>query len=226
MSERKSLSYLIEAEMDKATVLMASKGITDNLQKMAEDVAMMVAKDVMPLGDTMREVFGLENAKAFQSVISEKLNSLVTSISEVKDSINEQIDALESGETPSDLNTDSTDDLFGDGEAEGSEEEIGDEEFSDMGSEERGMKDDEEEEDFGDLDDVFADASAGAGRGMKEGATPLHAPLATGDARIAREFSTLIREGKDVEKAARLIAETYAIGVAEVAKIVSKAKGR
>jgi hypothetical protein len=222
MSERKSLSYLIEAEMDKATVLMASKGVTDRLQQMAEQVAMMVAKDVMPLGDTMRDVFGVEAAKAFQAAISEKLNSLVANIGDVKDSINDQIDALENGGAVSDLDTaESTDDLFGDDEnAPGADMEAGDEDFAaDVGVEERGKKD---EDDLSDLDDVFADApSGGMGRGMKEGAQPRKRPT-SGDNRVAREFASLMREGKDVGRAARMIAETYGIDLSTVAQIISK----
>lgn len=293
MSERKSLSYLIEAEMDKATVLMASKGITDRLQQMAEQVAMMVAKDVMPLGDTMRDVFGVEASKAFQSAISEKLNSLVSTIGDVKDSINDQIDTLENGGSASDLaSAESTDDLFGDDpNAPGADAEPTDDDFaSDVGVEERGKKDD-----LSDLDDVFADSpETGTGRGMKEGATPRKRALKEGaekfkvaigasdhtdgkivatedslpaakkaaadymdgdedledsvhilsgdkawqydpmadswrkcvmesaDRRVAREFSTYLREGKDVARAARLIAETYNIDLSTVAEIVSK----
>ena len=219
MSERKSLSYLIEAEMDKATVLMASKGITDRLQQMAEQVAMMVAKDVMPLGDTMRDVFGVEAAKAFQAAISEKLNSLVANIGDVKDSINDQIDALENGGSVSDLDSaESTDDLFGDDEnAPGADAATDDDFAADVGVEERGKKDD----DLSELDDVFADSPTGTGRGMKEGAAPRKRVL-SGDARVAREFSNLMREGKDVGRAARMIAETYGIDLSTVAEIVAK----
>lgn len=226
MSERKSLSYLIEAEMEKATVMMAAKGITEDLQQMAEKIAMMVAKDVMPLDDAMREAFGQEAAKAFQTALSEKLTSLVTTIADVKDAISAQISSLESG-TPveGDLATDDVDDLFAD---DGEDAEMGDEEFqSEAPSEERSKKDD----DMDNLDDIFADADdamGASGRGMKEGAVPYSRKITeSSDSRIAREFSKLLREGKDVSRAARMIAETYAISVSTVSKIIGKAvKGR
>jgi hypothetical protein len=118
---KKTLSYLIEAEMEKATVFMAAKEITNKLQKVVETLAKIPADDLLPLGDAMRELFDSEQASSFESNISAKVNELVDAVRNARNEIADQIDALQNGEPMNDLsNTESHEDMFPDARRKGS----------------------------------------------------------------------------------------------------------
>jgi hypothetical protein len=228
---RKSLSYLIETELDKASILLAAKAITDKLQQMAEQIAKMDANDVMPLGDSMRDLFGAEEASAFEKGVSEKLRGLTEQVREAKNAISDQIDALESGQPMTDLGAvDSTEDMFPeDGEQMGDQaadlgmgDQAGDQ-AADLGGEQMGDQGD----DLGDLDDVFGgDPMGAAGRPQKESVRNAKKVLegASADHRLAKQFAGLLREGKSPRDAAQQIAETYAMDVSTVVGIITKVK--
>ena len=176
----KSLSYLIEAELEKATVLIAAKSITDKLQQIAETLAKMDANDVMPLGDSMRDLFGADEASSFEQAVSEKLRALTEQVRDTKNQIADQIDALESGQPMNDLGNMDDKDMFGDSDGDGDAEMGGD----DMGGDE-GISNDDDAGDLGmggeadeDMGDDLASAFSGgggmgaAGRPRKESFEP------------------------------------------------------
>lgn len=231
MTKRKSISYLIEAELEKATVLLAAKAITDNLQRIAEQLAKMDANDVMPLGDSMRDLFGADQAASFEQAVSEKLRALTEQVRNTKNEISDQIDALESGQPQNDLGNMGDDDMFGgEGEdeapeamgptpAEGEEAEGGDADPFGMGG---GAGEGDTDADMGSFDDAF-DMGGAAGRPTKESYVRKEKAIREGaDRRLTREFSKLLREGKSAGEAAKSLAETYAIDIGTVAKIITK----
>lgn len=170
---RKSLSYLIETELEKAEVILAAKAILNKLQQIAENLAKMDANDVMPLGDAMREIFGAESASAFEQHVSETLRGLTEKVRESRNTISDQLDALEKGEPMNDLgNTDSSEDMFG-GSDDGTQDAA-------APAPEGGEDDDmfgQQHEDGGDEDmsDMFggeAEEANSAGRMQKESVAP------------------------------------------------------
>lgn len=236
MTKRKSLSYLIEAELEKATVLLAAKAITDKLQQIAEQLAKMDANEVMPLGDSMRDLFGSEQASSFEQAVSEKLRSLTEQVRDTKNAISDQIEALEKGEPMNDLNNMGDDDMFptaGDDAAApaGDDAGLGGSDMEAAGDEAFGGEADDfgGDDAMGDLDAAFgggSDMGGAAGRPTKESAAPRGKKLdeSSADVRLVKEFAGLIREGKSAGQAAKLIAEGYALDIATVAEIITKVK--
>lgn len=89
-----------DANLDKAQTLLAAKDITDRLQKMAEDAAKMAVDDLMPLVDTMKDQFGLEQATAFNNVVKQQLQMVLDSIIAAKDQTDNAINTMETGGMP------------------------------------------------------------------------------------------------------------------------------
>ena len=89
-----------DQNLDKAQTLLAAKDITDRLQKMAEDAAKMAVDDLMPLVDTMKDQFGLEQATAFNNVVKQQLQTVLDSIIAAKDQTDNAINTMETGGMP------------------------------------------------------------------------------------------------------------------------------
>lgn len=226
---KKSLSYLIEAEMEKATVFMAAKEITNKLQKVVETLAKIPADDLLPLGDAMRELFDSEQSSQFEQNVSTKINELVDAVRTARNEIADQIDALQNGEPMNDMANSSHEDMFPDAEADaasGAPPEMGGNEAAPApAAEDAGFGDDDLG--MGD-DDPFAgvDTSNPAGRMQKESARKTKKVLegASADHLLARQFTKLIREGKSAKKAGQMIAEQYAMPFNTVVEIITKVR--
>jgi len=106
LNKKNNLSRLIETELEKAELVIASKAITDKLQDIAEDLAKMEADDIMPMGDSFRTAFGPQIAQQFSSVSTAKIRELVTAISDAKDAIGNEILRMEKA-----INGDATNDM-------------------------------------------------------------------------------------------------------------------
>ena len=91
------LAYLIENVMEKSTVVMLVKDIRDKLTGIAEDIAGVEAKDIMPMLNSMVEAFGPEIADSFNQTATEQLRQLVTSVQACKTTIDQEIIRLEQG---------------------------------------------------------------------------------------------------------------------------------
>ncbi len=217
----KSISYLIESELEKAEVILAAKSIADTLQKMAENVAKMDADDVMPLTDPIRDMFGAEVATSFADNVSAKLRELTEKIKETKTAISDEITRMEGGEVPaSDLG--GMDELpddsgFGDTPPEtdaGAASEMGDEDVVDP------------------LDKPAPEAhpvpagpmdqapNLAAGRAKKESFKHPKGILES-DKGLAREFIKKINEGMTAKDASENLASHYAIPLNIVVDIIS-----
>lgn len=91
------LAVLIENVMEKSEVVLLVKAIRDKLTGVAEDLANVEAKDIMPLFDSMVEAFGTEVADNFNNVVTEQLRSLVAAVQNGKGVIDKEIVRLEKG---------------------------------------------------------------------------------------------------------------------------------
>ena len=90
-------AYLIEDVFEKSDVVSAATSILDELQDMAEKVAMIQAKDVMPLLDSITTAFGPEVAQRFNSVTSEQTTQLVSQIQAAKTAIDAEVNRMKAG---------------------------------------------------------------------------------------------------------------------------------
>lgn len=223
---KKTLSYLIEAEMEKATVFMAAKEITNKLQKVVETLAKIPADDLLPLGDAMRELFDSEQAAGFEQNVSAKINELVDAVRNARNEIADQIDALQNGEPMNDLSQTDSEDMFPDAGADAAPEAGAEDPFAGAADEAALGGDD----DMAGLDneDPFAgiDTSNPAGRMQKESAKATKKVLegTSADHRLAKQFAKLIREGKSAKEAGSLIAEQYAMPFNTVVEIITKVR--
>ncbi len=84
----------MESELDKAELVLAAKGISDEIQSMAEKVAKLQVDDLMPLVDRLKEVFGQEMATTFNSSVDGTLSGMLDQLKQSKDSIENQANVL------------------------------------------------------------------------------------------------------------------------------------
>ncbi len=212
-----NLKYLIETELQKAEVVIAAKSITDKLQNMAETLAKLDANDVMPLGDAMRDVFGGDAAKSFEESVSETIRGLIEQIRDAKNSISDNIDALENGEPMSDMGeVDDIDSMFGDeAGAEPAEDETLD-----------AATDTEEpeapaEEDFSDMFSGAAEESNAAGRGIKQESARSKKQIL--ESKILRRFKSIVSEGHTVDFAVEKISKELNRSKSKIAESIMRA---
>lgn len=84
----------MESELDKAELVLAAKGISDEVQSMAEKVAKLQVDELMPLVDRLKEVFGNEMAQQFNDSVDGTLSDLLDNLKTSKDSVENQANVL------------------------------------------------------------------------------------------------------------------------------------
>lgn len=214
--KNKSMSYLIETELEKAEVILAAKSITSKLQTIAEQLARIDANEIMPLGDAMRETFGGDAAEDFEQAVAGVIRELTEKVRDSRNEISDRIEALNSGQPMNDLS--SGEDLFPEDDDDiAPEPEMDDEEDFDLSAAEKPA------EDAGDLDELFGDEeeSDPSGRLKKESREDTRNVLESKKA-IVSVFSKLLNEGKTPKDAINLIAEKCKTSVSNIKKIVLK----
>lgn len=92
-----SFAHLIENVMDKSEVVLAAEAVTDQLQDMAEKLAMIQAKDVMQMQDSVTTAFGQEVANQFNSVASAQITQLIAAIQGAKSAIDSETQRMKQG---------------------------------------------------------------------------------------------------------------------------------
>ncbi len=208
----KSLSFLIETGMERASLVLNAQAITDKFQTMAETLAKIEASDVMPMMDSMKENFGPEVAQRFEQVVTEKLRDLTEALRAARDEVGNEILRMEAsvnGEPVSDMNTggefDAGNDMAGaemgdeempaaDGEmgAEMGDEAPSDELVGDDAAMDAPMGDDEGD-DQSKFDSLFSkEGSAAAGRLRRES--------------VDRSGAAALRESSDPDRLVRGLA--------------------
>lgn len=89
-----------EQDLQQAETLIAAKSISNDLQAMAEKVARMGVDELMPLVDTMKTQFGPEAADAYNQVMKDQLDALLTATQAAKDQSDDAVIALQGGGIP------------------------------------------------------------------------------------------------------------------------------
>lgn len=228
-------AMLIESEMEKYSLILSARAIPDRLQDFAERIAKIEADDLMPVTDEYKKLFGQEKGIRFQRETVGALRALMDQLQKTKDTINSNIDALETGAPMNGMADnaglddaglddagmgDMGDGMGGEPALDGAADEMGGEELpaDDMGGEEIGDEMGGEE--------LPPEAPApemepGLGRAMKE-AAQLRAS-SDPDAIILEAFVSTMRSGKTAKAAAKIVAERYSIDVADVKDIVKEA---
>lgn len=88
-------SLLVEGELERAELVLATKELVNRLQKMIEDLGKMAIDDIMPLVDGLKNEYGQEEAEKFGTVAEEKLQSSASAIQEMKDVLDQYSEKLE-----------------------------------------------------------------------------------------------------------------------------------
>lgn len=221
------LSLLIESELEKAEVVLASKAVLDKIQRSVEAIAKIEAEDIMPLLDTIKLSFGPEHAERFSKIASENLRNAVETISATKDSLSTEVMRFEkilNGEPASDMAFDTQDpqtDLEADLEAN-EPEEAPEDDFADALADELTQEPEEPEEEP-DVDLTEPEVDNAAGRARRESAFIMASPLMEvrdPDAYVKKRFRHYVKEGYRPIYAAKAVALECEIDMDDVIEIV------
>ena len=129
---------LTEGELEAAEVVLAAKDMQDSVQAMVEDASKMLNEQLPPLLDTIRDQVGVEQGDQFKNTVAPALQTLLDQLNTARDTLDQASRAL-AGEQVSEP--------MALGGEEPAELPAGDEDLSDLDSE----------------DDGFATADAAAG---------------------------------------------------------------
>lgn len=95
LEEQKSSQHqLLEGEMEQAQTVLAAKDIVDRIQKMLEDTSAMLAEDLPPLLDSIRDQIGSEQAAGFNSSVNAALTSLLENLKQTRESVDGAVRGL------------------------------------------------------------------------------------------------------------------------------------
>ena len=87
-------------EIENAQILLAAQDMVDKLAGMAEDLAELQTKALMPLVDEIKYNLGQQQAQSFNDTAKGQLQSALDAITGVKDAMGDQVLALQGGEVP------------------------------------------------------------------------------------------------------------------------------
>lgn len=180
----KELRRLIEAETDQAESLIAAKSFSQELQDMVEKLGRLVNEDLPAVAAQMRDSHGADVATGFEDTVSTTLNSIMDSLRNSKQELDNSVSAIADGGIPS-----APTDMDG----EFSDEELGGE----FGAEDELDIDSDVELDLGDaeLGDEFGGEEIGdieepLGRAKKESIRVLGKKIVEAEHKLARIKAT------------------------------------
>jgi len=78
---------LMESELERSEIVMASRNIVDEIQDMVENLSKTKVEKLSPLVDRIKAEFGLNKAEQFNDSVSSQLDTALESLSSVKDAI-------------------------------------------------------------------------------------------------------------------------------------------
>ncbi len=155
------------SQIENAQILLAAQDMVDKLAKMAEDLAGLQTKALMPLVDEIKYNLGQPQSQSFNDAARQHLQTALDSIINVKDAMSDQVLALQTGEfSQTDMETfDGEDSNLGMSDMDNFDGDLGgefnDAEFAgeDFGNEETGDANNYDEE----LNDLFSGADEVSG---------------------------------------------------------------
>ena len=222
---------LIENELEKTELVIATKAVPDKLQGMAEDLAKIEADDVMPLLDQLKTAFGPQVSDRFSQAVTAKVRELLDAVKGAKDVIDTEISNIEraaNGEPANDMAADAAQGLPPGGGGGGDldiDDDGGNDEMPDVGDMGEGGGE------AGPLDVGGAAGRAkkeninfrltAAARALRESKNP--------DALILKTFRTKLAESRrgTAKRVLESVAETakfYGIDQGDVISIIQEAK--
>jgi len=97
----KTLRKLLEAETDQAESLIAAKSFSQELQDMVEKLGRLVNENLPAVSEQMRDAYGSDVATGFEDQVSGTLNSVMDSLRNSKQEIDNSVSTIADGGAPS-----------------------------------------------------------------------------------------------------------------------------
>lgn len=101
----KGLGTLVEGELERAEIVLATKDLVDRLQRIIEDLGKMGTDDIMPLVDGLRTYYGPQFAESFSRVSEQNIQTAADAIQAMKDAIDNERIRFEDRISDEDANT-------------------------------------------------------------------------------------------------------------------------
>ena len=177
----KELRKLLEAETDQAESLIAAKSFSQELQDMVEKLGRLVNENLPAVSEQMRDAYGSDVATGFEDQVSGTLNTVMDSLRNSKQEIDNSVSTIADGGAPqaaNDMENFSDEELGGEFDADADLELDGDVEL-DMGDVELG-------DEFGGDDAMAGLEDEPLGRAKKESIRILGKKLIETKAKLAR----------------------------------------
>lgn len=89
-ARRNTMLALFESELEKADIVLAVKGMVDEVQGMAEKLSKMQAEDLMPINDRIKAEMSAEQAEQFSNNVTEALQEAFAAVRKVRDVIDNE----------------------------------------------------------------------------------------------------------------------------------------
>ena len=117
----KELRKLLEAETDQAESLIAAKSFSQELQDMVEKLGRLVNENLPAVSEQMRDAYGSDVATGFEDQVSGTLNTVMDSLRNSKQEIDNSVSTIADGGAPvasNDMENYSDEELGGEFDAE------------------------------------------------------------------------------------------------------------
>lgn len=127
-----SISTLIEGELERAEIVLATKDLVMRLNKMIEDIGKMGTDDIMPLVDGLRNNFGTDVAEQFSTAAEQHIQNTADALQKYRDAVDTEAQRLEGHISDEDSTVTANDmagddvDISGDMEGQDQEEDLDD----------------------------------------------------------------------------------------------------
>lgn len=94
-NKKESISTLIEGELERAEIVLATKDLVMRLNKMIEDIGKMGTDDIMPLVDGLRNNFGSDVAEQFSTAAEQHIQNTADALQKYRDAVDTEAQRLE-----------------------------------------------------------------------------------------------------------------------------------
>jgi hypothetical protein len=177
----KELRKLLEAETDQAESLIAAKSFSQELQDMVEKLGRLVNENLPAVSEQMRDAYGSDVATGFEDQVSGTLNTVMDSLRNSKQEIDNSVSTIADGGAPqaaNDMENFSDEELGGEFDADADLELDGDVELA--------LDDELPGDEFGGDDAMAGLEDEPLGRAKKESIRILGKKLIETKAKLAR----------------------------------------
>jgi len=96
----RKLRKLLEAEVDQAESLIAARSFSQELQDMFEKLGRLVNENLPAVSEQMRDAYGADVATGFEDTVSGTLTSVMDSLRDSKQSIDNSVESISTGGVP------------------------------------------------------------------------------------------------------------------------------